>query len=70
MRTCLSCHKCHFYHGHPAWSEITPGDEPELSCDATPAHWHVDFMDETKEGLRRKLETAESCVDYTPEGTA
>ena len=67
MRSCLECALFSFREGHHRYSEVTPGEDPVLACDATPAHWIIDLMDATEQHVRQALLTAETCPDFRAE---
>jgi len=52
--------------GHGAWSEITPGDDPEMNCDFVPSHWAIRMYKDTEKEVRAKLLTADTCTDFAP----
>lgn len=66
MRSCLECKLLHFWTGHSAWSEVTPGDDPEFHCDATPPHWTLSLMKDGLPEVRAALLFADTCPDFTP----
>ena len=61
-----ACHQCQhflFETGSPGYSEMTPGYDASLYC--AKDHWAVKFYNDSRDDVRRKLATAETCPDFT-----
>lgn len=71
-RNCLSCIHCIFDFGTPAWSDMTPGDDPEIAClrglwpNGNPNSRNMP----DKLNLGEMLDTAKTCPQYEPEDWA
>jgi hypothetical protein len=61
-RICLFCKYFGWDRAVSDWSEVTPGSDLELYCKRY--YWQVDPYKDTREMYRKKILTAENCVDY------
>ena len=65
-RVCWSCERVSFVTSSPGYSEWTPGDAFALSCSC--GYWVFESDDDGLDDFRRKLESAETCADFSPRG--
>ncbi len=61
-RVCWLCEHVMFFAGSPGYSELTPGNNFELSCGKH--YWEFDQFDDTLDQFRDKLMSAERCADF------
>lgn len=67
MKSCWICKHLDFSIGEEDWSELTPGNPPEVNCTVTErGKWHrnvlFDFYDH--DCKRRAIEIAEKCEQF------
>ena len=65
-KLCLYC--AHFYMdcGAPWFSEVTPGDNFDMTCGKR--HWKFDPQAHGQEDFKRTMETGLTCVDFEERG--
>jgi hypothetical protein len=63
-RICWDCVHCWIDYD-PGYSEYTPGEG--LTAECRKRHWNVRPRDLDRESLRKALQMAPTCADYTEE---
>jgi len=63
MKTCISCEYWKVSSACGGYSEYTPGWDFSMYC--LKNHWTLKLYDDESDTLRKKLETAEYCKDYS-----
>lgn len=61
-KVCWSCRHICYSSAIPGHSEETPGLDFALDCNKN--HWRFQQYTDTLDDFRRKLETANTCVDF------
>lgn len=64
MKLCWNCRHFCFINSSPGYSEWTPGENFELSCDKK--HWEFNPFETTQNEFKIMISHAEKCMDYTP----
>lgn len=60
-RTCIQCQHFDIDMGHPAYSDVTPGDDARIECMRN--HWSMENHEGQKR-FRLYIVKAETCPDF------
>jgi hypothetical protein len=61
-RICINCAHFRVDSAEPHYSELTPGSNWDMYCKRN--HWTFDVYEDDTSDYRRKLLTAQSCLDF------